>query len=109
MRFEDDGLQDERTTLAWERTAIATMAIGLLIARYASLSLHWAFGVAGLTAVAVGSGVLVWAGQRYDEMQDHIERGANPVHPQATRRIGLLAVVLTGVATTLAIAIAIRD
>jgi uncharacterized membrane protein YidH (DUF202 family) len=106
---EDDGLQDERTTLAWERTAIATMATGVLIARYASLSLHWAFGVAGLVAVTLGSGILVWAGQRYDEMQAHIESGANPVHPTATRLVGVLGVALTFVATILAIAIAVRD
>jgi uncharacterized membrane protein YidH (DUF202 family) len=109
MRFDDDdGLQDERTTLAWERTAIATMAAGLLIARYATLSLHWSFGVAGLAAVVLGSVILVWAGQRYDEMQLHIERGANPVHPTATRLVGLLGVAVTGVATILAIVIAIR-
>jgi uncharacterized membrane protein YidH (DUF202 family) len=109
MRLEDDGLQDERTTLAWERTAIATMATGTLIARYASQTLHWAFGVAGLAAVAIGGGILVWAGQRYDELQAPIARGANPVHPTAARVVGVLAVAVTGVATLMAIAIAIRD
>jgi uncharacterized membrane protein YidH (DUF202 family) len=105
VKYAEDGLQDERTALAWERTAIAVMVMGVLIARYAALSLHWAFGVLGLLAVAVGSALLVWAGQRYDEMQRHIERGDNPVHPTATRVIGMLAVVLTGVSLALAIAI----
>jgi uncharacterized membrane protein YidH (DUF202 family) len=102
MKFGEDGLQDERT-------AISVMVTGLLIARYSALSLHWAFSVAGLLAVAIGSAILVWAGQRYDEMQQHIERGDNPVHPTATRFVGMLAVVLTGVALVLAIAIALRD
>ena len=108
MKFAEDGLQDERTALAWERTAISVMVAGVLIARYAALSLHWAFGVAGLIAVAVGSVILVWAGQHYDEMQRHIERGDNPVHPTATRIVGMLAVVLTGVLLVLAIAIALK-
>ena len=108
MKFAEDGLQDERTALAWERTAISVMVAGLLIARYAALSLHWAFGAAGLLAVAVGGAILVWAGQRYGEMQRHIERGDNPVHPTATRLVGMLAVVLTGVSLVLAIAIALK-
>jgi uncharacterized membrane protein YidH (DUF202 family) len=107
MKYAEDGLQDERTALAWERTAISVMVMGVLIARYAALSLHWAFGVAGLLAVAIGSAILVWAGQRYDEMQRHIERGDNPVHPTATRVVGMLAVVLTGVSLVLAIVIAL--
>ena len=109
MRFAEDGLQDERTTLAWERTAITTMAIGVLIARYATRSLHWAFGVAGLLAVVVGSAILVWSGQRYDDMQRAIERGDSPAHTTATRVVGALTVIVTGVATVLAIAIAIRQ
>jgi uncharacterized membrane protein YidH (DUF202 family) len=109
VKFAEDGLHDERTTLAWERTAVATMATGLLIARFAAQSLHWAFGLAGLVAVAIGSGILVWAGQRYDELQGHIARGESPAHPTATRLVGLLAVALTGAATILAIAIIIAS
>jgi uncharacterized membrane protein YidH (DUF202 family) len=103
MRVEEEGLPEERTALAWERTAISTMLIGLLIARYATQSLHWTFGVVGLVVVAAGGCLLVWAESRYEELQSAT---GNSVHPTAVRVVGLLAVVLAGLAMLVAIAIA---
>ena len=106
MKLSEEGLPEERTALAWERTAISTMVIGVLIARYAALSLHWVIGIAGLVVVAVGGAMLVWAGSRYDELQNATDSHA---HPTAVRVVGTFAVVLTGTATLLAIFLALES
>ena len=85
------------------------MFIGALIARQAAVSLHWAFGVAGLVVVALGSGVLIWAEQRYDELLRTTDQGASPAHPTATRVVGLMAIAVIGVAATMAVAFAAAD
>jgi uncharacterized membrane protein YidH (DUF202 family) len=104
---EDEGQPEERTALAWERTAFSIMFVGTLIARQAASSVHWVFGVAGLSVVATGSAVLVWAGLRYDDLRLLPAAVENPVHTTATRLIGTLAVVVIGVATIVATLIAL--
>jgi uncharacterized membrane protein YidH (DUF202 family) len=108
-RSYDEGLPDERTALGWERTAISTMVTGALIARFAATSLHWAFGLFGLMVVAAGGALLVWAGWRYDELRHPIEPAYNPAHPTATRLVGGFSVLVTAMATALAVAIALDD
>jgi hypothetical protein len=98
---EDEGQPEERTALAWERTAFSTMFVGTLIARQAAVSLHWAFGVVGLLVVAAGSGLLVWSGRRYDDLRLLPAVVDNPVHTSATRLVGAMAVVVIGVATVI--------
>ena len=86
------GLQHERTALAWERTAIATMVAGALLGRYAADDGHLAVAVVGLVQAAFGSALLVWSSRHYERRQHHLESGQNPAHPVAVRVVGLATV-----------------
>lgn len=101
----DPGLQHERTALAWERTAIASMVAGVLIARYASQSLHFAFAFVGLAQVVVGAGLLVWSARHYEDLHGPLRSGESPIHPTATRLVGLTVIAFTGAALALSIII----
>lgn len=105
-RVFDDGLQHERTALAWERTAISTMVGGVLLARYAADSLHWGFAAFGLLAVVAGGLLLVWSARHYEDLHGPLRAGESPVHPLATRVVGLSVIAFTGVSLVLAVLIA---
>ena len=98
----DVGLQHERTSLAWERTAIATMVAGTVLARYAASSTRPVVTMLGLLQVAVGSGILVWAGLHYDGLHGRLRSGESPTHPGATKVVGLLTVLSSGAALAVA-------
>ena len=103
----DVGLQHERTALAWERTAIASMVAGVLLARYAADSLPYGYAGFGIAQVVLGGALLVWSARHYDELHGPLRVGESPVHPDAARVIGLGTVVFTGVSLTLALVIAL--
>lgn len=103
----DPGLQHERTALAWERTAIASMVAGVLMARYASESLYFAFAFVGLAQVLVGAGVLLWTARHYDDLHGPLRAGDSPIHPTAARVTGIGAIVFTGAGLVLAAIIAL--
>jgi uncharacterized membrane protein YidH (DUF202 family) len=84
----DGGLQQERTALAWERTAISTMVAGTLLARYGATDGAPVIGVLGLLQVGFGGGLLMWAGDHYDDLHGPLRRGVNPSHPLAARVVG---------------------
>jgi uncharacterized membrane protein YidH (DUF202 family) len=104
----DAGLQHERTALAWERTAIAGMVAGVLLARYTATELHPLVSAFGVLQVIVGSGVLVWAARHYDDLHGPLRKGQSPVHPLAARVVGLGAVAFSGIATVIAVIIALQ-
>lgn len=104
----DEGLQHERTALAWERTAIATMVGGLLMARYTAVSLHVGFAFIGIAQVLIGAAVLVWSARHYDELHGPLRDGESPIHPTAARIVGANAVVFTGAGLVIALAIALQ-
>jgi uncharacterized membrane protein YidH (DUF202 family) len=99
----DPMLQHERTALAWERTAIASMVAGTLLARQAA-TLGRPLGALGVLQVAFGAALLVWTGVRYEQLHAPLRRGENPAHPRAVRFIGATTVFFTGLATAVAIA-----
>ena len=99
----DAGLQQERTALAWERTAIAVMVSGVLLARYASQSAHWTTAFAGLIQTVIGGGILVWAGVHYTDLRGPLLDGSDVVHPTATRIVGLSTVTFSAIALMLAL------
>jgi uncharacterized membrane protein YidH (DUF202 family) len=103
----DPGLQHERTALAWERTAIASMVAGVLFARYAAESLHPAAAVFGVAQVVIGGLVLVWAAQHYDDLHGPLRAGESPAHPTAARIVGFTSVLFTGAALIVAVIITI--
>jgi uncharacterized membrane protein YidH (DUF202 family) len=58
----DEGLQHERTALAWERTAIGAMVVGIVLARVAGVEGYWVVAAAGVAQTVFGAALLVWAG-----------------------------------------------
>ena len=99
----DPGLQQERTALAWERTAIALMVAGVLLARYAAETSHWTVALAGVIETVIGGALLVWSGVHYTELRGPIVAGTDVVHPTATRIVGASVVTFTGFALAFAV------
>lgn len=92
----DSGLQHERTSLAWERTAISMMVAGLVLSRFAATEAFWLLAAGGMAQVTFGAVLLVWSGVHYEELHGTLRRGADVVHPSATRWIGLATIAGTG-------------
>lgn len=100
----DRGLQHERTALAWERTSVAIMVSGIILARHAASLGSVVGALAGLLQTALGGVVLVWAGVHYDDLHGPLRTGADVVHPRAARLIGFATVVFIGVALVVVVA-----
>lgn len=108
-RIFDRGVQQERTALAWERTAISMMVAGVLMARYAATSTNVGFAGIGILQVLFGSGILVWAGWHYDDLHGELRAGRSPIHPAGARATGLAAIAFTGSGMILAFVVAVRS
>ncbi|MFV2039205.1 MAG: DUF202 domain-containing protein [Acidimicrobiales bacterium] len=104
----DGGMQHERTALAWERTAIATMVAGVILGRYAASSGHPAFAAFGIAQTVVGGVLLVWAGGHYEGLHGPLRAGTSVVHPAVTSAVGLAVVFFSGVGLVLAVVFSIQ-
>lgn len=105
VEYFDDGLQHERTAQAWERTAVATMVAGALLARWAAEDAAPLFGVLGILQVAFGGGLLAWAGAHYEDLHGPLRAGVNPTSPTATKVVGIATTVGIGLALALALVV----
>jgi uncharacterized membrane protein YidH (DUF202 family) len=103
----DGGLQHERTALAWERTAVATMVAGVILGRFAAIHEYWVFAAFGLAQTAFGGGLLVWAAAHYENLHGLLRDGSDVVHPGAARVVGVVTVVTIGAALVMSVAIAL--
>lgn len=103
----DAGLQHERTSLAWERTAISMMVAGLVLSRFAANEAFWLLAVGGMLQVVFGAALLVWSGVHYEDLHGTLRRGADVVHPSATRWVGLATIAGTGAGLVAAISISV--
>jgi len=103
----DAGLQHERTSLAWERTAISMMVAGLVLSRFSATEAFWLLAAGGMVQVAFGAVLLVWSGVHYEDLHGTLRRGADVVHPSATRWVGIATIVGTGAGLIAATAVAI--
>lgn len=101
-RLFDSRTQHERTSLAWERTAFAGMAVGLLMTRLGA-TIHIGLAAIGIVQVVLSAGLLVWSGKHYEDLHGTLRAGESPTHPTAAKVVGLGATVATGVATVLAL------
>ncbi|WP_375492444.1 YidH family protein [uncultured Jatrophihabitans sp.] len=62
-----DHMANERTYLAWLRTAATVMALGLAVASFAD-SVSWSSAAAGVLLVAVGAAGIVYGTRRYRQV-----------------------------------------
>ena len=92
----DLGLQQERTALAWDRTALALLVVGALTVRAGGPSFDLLRNAPGFLTVLVGAGLLWAGGRHYRRRATDLRAGGSPVRPRL--------VVVTGV-TTVAISV----
>lgn len=101
------GLQHERTSLAWERTAIAMMVAGVVLARYGAQSVHFTIGLFGVAETAAGGMLLAWAGSHDAELHDPARPASAVPQVGLTRLIGLVTLGFATAALALAMLIAL--
>lgn len=104
----DVGLQQERTSLAWERTAIGLMFAGTLLARYAADDGIWPVAGAAFAMAAVGGAVLMWAGIHYDDLHTTLRGGGVVDHHRLIKAVTLATVFVTGTGLVLSIWLLLR-
>lgn len=102
-----DGLQHERTALAWERTAIGAMAAGLLLARYAAQNDHTLLVPVGFLQVLFGAGLLVWTGWHYRDLHGALRDGESPLRTTAARVVGLSTTAFAAAAIIVAVVVSV--
>jgi len=103
----DAGLQHERTSLAWERTAISLMVAGLVLSRFAATEAFWLLAAGGMVQVVFGAALLVWSGVHYEDLHGTLRRGTDVVHPSATRWVGFATIAGTGAGLVAAVTVTI--
>ncbi len=95
-------MQNERTSLAWVRTALGLVVCALLAGRLAVVRQEgWAVGAA-LAAAALAVGVLGWSHDRYRRTARRLAR-RGPVHFAVPALVLTLAVATVGVLALLLI------
>lgn len=100
----DPAVQNERTSLAWVRTALGLAGCALLAGRLAQLrGSPWAAGAA-LAAAALAVGVLGWSHDRYRRAARRL-RSDRPVDFAAPALVLALAVMVLGALALLLIAL----
>jgi uncharacterized membrane protein YidH (DUF202 family) len=101
------GLQQERTSLAWERTAIGLMFAGTLLARYAAEDGVWPVAGVAFVIAAAGGGLLMWAGIHYDDLHATLREGRPVDHSRLIKAVSLATVVVIGTGLALSIWLAV--
>ncbi|TQF75274.1 DUF202 domain-containing protein [Rhodococcus spelaei] len=93
----DEGLQPERTELAWVRTASSTAAIAVIYLRFAP-GHSIATAVAGGSALVVAVGVLASSARRLGRVSAGVAVGRLAPDVLSNAVLVVLVLVLTGVA-----------
>lgn len=104
----DTGLQHERTSLAWERSAIGLMVAATLLARYAAEDQIWPVAGAAFAMAAGGGGLLMWAGIHYDDLHTTLREGRDVDHHGLIKAVSVATVTITGAGLVLVIWMAFR-
>ncbi len=103
------GLQHERTALAWERTAIAIMVVGIALARYASRDGHFTLGSIGIVQTAAGGLLLFWAGSNDYALHSAATSPKAVPKPTLTQLVGLGTIGFTATALILAVLLVLSN
>ena len=89
-RFED-GLQRERTALAWNRTALALIVAGSLLIRYLGAPYFDLFHLPAYSTVVAGV-VVLWLAATDDRWRSH--SGTAELRPRRAWGVGLITLAL---------------
>ncbi len=92
-----DHLANERTFLAWVRTALGLVGLGVLLERFGAGGERFAV-VAGVGFIAFGGLCLVYAAARYVWVAGHLRRGTFPIAKRAPLVFAIGALLVTGAA-----------
>jgi uncharacterized membrane protein YidH (DUF202 family) len=97
---DDPGLQPQRTTLAWTRTAIGCGGLAALQVRQAVLTGHVIDVIAASVAAVATLSMLVLGRRRRDRIASRITNGQTPVTPgsvaAAAALVFVIAIVVIG-------------
>jgi uncharacterized membrane protein YidH (DUF202 family) len=100
----DPGLQPERTSLAWQRTALALLGVGLLVPRVAWATLGaWSLVPSGLV-VAAAVAVLAAGFRRYRAAHRALTTGGTLHDGRLALLVTLTALVIGALALGLLVA-----
>ncbi len=92
-----DHLANERTYLAWVRTALGIIGLGVLVEKLIELQ-GVAAEIAGLSMVAMGAAALVYATFRYERVRRQLEEGMFQTASTGPIVITALGLIMTVVA-----------
>ncbi|MBW3620995.1 MAG: DUF202 domain-containing protein [Actinobacteria bacterium] len=104
-RVFDEGLQQERTALAWDRTALAMLASGLVYARAVGPPYVRVAHLPVAVALGVGAAMLLLGARRYADLHATL-RADRPVQRVPYVRAVWLGTVVVGLASTVAVVFA---
>lgn len=104
-RVFDPGLQQERTALAWDRTALAMIASGLIYARAVGPPYVRLAQAPVVIALVIGGAMLVLGARRYADLHATL-RADRPVERVRYVRAVWLGTTVVGLASTVAVVFA---
>ena len=100
-RVYDRGAQQERTELAWTRTAMAVVVVGALMLRVGALAGGPVLLIPGFVLLALGAIIFDRSARRYVVLHGILRGGASVVSPLARLLvIAMVSIGLCGAALT---------
>lgn len=94
-RIYDEGMQQERTALAWDRTALAMIVGGALFLRAGQPPYHELRHLPGIVMIALGAVLLVASFTHYERRDARLREGGRATHPGLVRLVGVAAVLFS--------------
>lgn len=94
-RIYDEGMQQERTALAWDRTGLAMIVGGALFLRAGAPPYHELRHLPGMVMIGLGAILLVLSYEHYERRDSRLRRGGPATHPGLVRVVGVAAVLFS--------------
>jgi uncharacterized membrane protein YidH (DUF202 family) len=92
----DNGLQLERTHLAWSRTALGFLAVAILVARLSRQFAVPAVGIAAAAGFALVGSLAWWHGRsNYPRRSATLVGGGSPLHARTLRLVAVATAMLS--------------
>lgn len=91
----DRGMQQERTALAWDRTALAMIVGGALFVRAGQPPYHAPRHLPGILMIVLGAVVLVLSFERYERRDVRLRGGGPVLQPLLVRVVGVAVVLFS--------------